>query len=39
MNEKINEIEPQDIEEFLKECLAKAEEIGVSLDYYLDEFV
>jgi len=39
MNEKINEIEPQDIEDFLKECLAKAEEIGVSLDYYLEEFV
>jgi hypothetical protein len=39
MNEKINEIEPQDIDEFLKDCLNKAEEIGVSLEYYLEEFV
>lgn len=39
MNEKINEIEPQDIEDFLKECLAEAEKIGVSLNYYLEEFV
>ena len=39
MNEKINDIEPQDIDDFLIECAAKAEEIGVSLEYYLDEFV
>jgi hypothetical protein len=39
MNEKINEIEPQDIDEFLRDCLSKAEEIGVTLEYYLEEFV
>ena len=39
MNERINNIEPQDIEEFLDECQKKAKELDVSLEYYLEEFV
>ncbi len=39
MNERINNIEPQDLEQFLSECQTKADELGVSLEYYLEEFV
>ena len=39
MNERINNIEPQDLEEFLDECHEKAQELGITLLHYLEEFV
>ena len=39
INRKLEEIEPYDFDDFLKECEEKAKELGVNLDYYLEEFV
>tara|TARA_E500000318_G_scaffold91430_1_gene89623 strand:+ start:22 stop:147 length:126 start_codon:yes stop_codon:yes gene_type:complete len=39
MNEKINNMEPQEIEQFLIECHEKAQELGITLFHYLEEFV
>jgi len=35
----IEKIEPTDIEEFLKDCQQKASELGVSVEYYVEEYV
>tara|TARA_B100000900_G_C20445927_1_gene661037 strand:+ start:148 stop:294 length:147 start_codon:yes stop_codon:yes gene_type:complete len=35
----LDDIEPQDIDEFLRESSAIAEKLGVNLEYYLDEFI
>jgi hypothetical protein len=32
-------VEPQDIDEFLQEALEASKKKGVSLEYYLDEFI
>lgn len=39
MKELPNDLEPQDIESFIEHCLEEAEKLGVTLDYYLEEFV
>jgi len=39
MNELPNDLEPQDVEDFLMECQKKAEELEVKLEYYLLEFI
>ena len=39
MNKRLEEIEFADIDEFLAEAEEKAKEIGVSLQYYLEEFL
>ena len=36
MNEEAN---VKELEEFLDECAERAEELGVTIDYYLEEFV
>ena len=40
MNHRIfNKIEPQDVEDFLLECEKNAAKLGVSVDYYVEEYV
>jgi|TARA_B100001964_G_C14202930_1_gene586718 hypothetical protein len=39
MNKKLEEVEFADIDDFLAECEEKANELGVSLVYYLEEFL
>ena len=39
MNKRLEEIEFADIDEFLAEAEEKAKELGVSLAYYLEEFI
>ena len=34
-----NKIEPQDVNEFLLDCEEKSANLGVSLEYYVEEFV
>jgi hypothetical protein len=40
MNPRIvNQIEPQDIEEFIMTCELRAKELGVPVDYYVEEYI
>lgn len=34
-----NKIEPQDINQFLLDCEQKSNEMGISLEYYVEEFI
>lgn len=37
-DEQLQEMEPVELEQFLAECADKAEELGVTFDYYMSEF-
>ena len=40
MNHRIfNKIEPQDVEDFLRDCEESAAKLGVTVDYYVEEFI
>lgn len=40
MNHRIlNQIEPQDIDTFIQECEENAKKLGVSVEYYVEEYV
>jgi hypothetical protein len=39
IHHKLENIEPPDIDDFLAECQSKADELGVTLEYYLEEFL
>ena len=34
-----NKIEPQDVNEFLLDCEEKSNALGISLEYYVEEFI
>lgn len=36
---KLEQIESSDMEEFLDECQEKADELKITLEYYLEEFI
>tara|TARA_B100000085_G_scaffold250692_1_gene247179 strand:- start:356 stop:481 length:126 start_codon:yes stop_codon:yes gene_type:complete len=36
---KLEQIEASDMEEFLDECQEKADELKITLEYYLEEFI
>jgi hypothetical protein len=36
---KLEQIESSDMEEFLDDCQAKADELKITLEYYLEEFI
>lgn len=38
MKELPNDLEPQDVEDFIKYCEGECERLGVSLEYYMEEF-
>ena len=36
---KLEQIEASDIEDFLQECQDKADDLNITLEYYLEEFI
>lgn len=38
-NKRLEELELADVDEFLEKCHQRAKELGISLEYYLEEFV
>ena len=36
---KLEQIEAYDMEDFLDECQEKADELKITLEYYLEEFI
>ncbi len=36
---KLEQIEVSDMEDFLDDCQAKADELNIRLEYYLEEFI
>ena len=36
---KLEQIEASDMEDFLDECQSKADELKITLEYYLEEFI
>ena len=39
IHRKLENIEITDIDDFLAECQQKANELGITLEYYLEEFL
>lgn len=39
IHNKLENVEASDIDDFLAECQVKAEELGITLEYYLEEFL
>lgn len=39
ISDKFENVEAADIDEFLEECDQKAQELGINLEYYLEEFL